>query len=103
MEDAHGNVLVFNGEIYNYAQLRPQLESEGVVFRTRCDTEVILHLYARHGDACVEHLNGMFAFALWDSRRQRLLLARDRVGEKPLYFANRDGRLIFGSEIKSLL
>src|SRR5688500_5777884 len=67
-----GEVLVFNGEIYNYPALRRRLSAEGVTFRTTCDTEVILHLYARHCDGCLEHLNGMFAFALWDPLRQRL-------------------------------
>jgi asparagine synthase (glutamine-hydrolysing) len=98
-----GTCLVFNGEIYNYPALRGELEREGVVFETNCDTEVILHLYRRHGDACVEHLTGMFAFALWDPDRRQLLLARDPIGEKPLYWAERSGVLVFGSEIKALL
>ena len=99
----HGEVLVFNGEIYNYPYLRDDLERQGVRFQTRCDTEVILRLYERHGIGCLEHLNGMFAIALWDPREQRLLLARDRVGEKPLYWAQASGTLIFASEIKALL
>jgi asparagine synthase (glutamine-hydrolysing) len=99
----HDECLVFNGEIYNYPALRRTLERDGTRFRTSCDTEVILHLYSRYGEACVDHLNGMFAFALWDGRRGRLLLARDRVGEKPLYWADVDGVLVFGSEIKALL
>jgi asparagine synthase (glutamine-hydrolysing) len=99
----HGECLVFNGEIYNYPALRDELERDGVRFRTSCDTEVILHLYARDGDRCLERLDGMFAFALWDQRRRRLLLARDRLGEKPLYWADRGGVLVFGSEIKALL
>jgi asparagine synthase (glutamine-hydrolysing) len=98
-----GEVLVFNGEIYNYPRLRERLEAEGVVFRTTCDTEVILHLYARYGEGCLDHLNGMFAFAMWDPRRERLFLARDRLGEKPLYWADVGGVLVFGSEIKALL
>ncbi|HEX2042510.1 MAG TPA: asparagine synthase (glutamine-hydrolyzing) [Acidimicrobiales bacterium] len=98
-----GTCLVFNGEIYNYPQLRDQLVGAGARFRTTCDTEVILHLYARHQDACLQYLNGMFAFALWDPARQRLLLARDRLGEKPLYWTEASGRLIFGSEIKAVL
>ena len=98
-----GTCLVFNGEIYNYPKLREELVAEGVRFRTTCDTEVILHLYARHQEQCVDHLNGMFAFALWDPARQRLLLARDRLGEKPLYWTEGSGRLIFGSEIKAVL
>jgi asparagine synthase (glutamine-hydrolysing) len=99
----HRECLVFNGEIYNYPKLRRELERDGVRFHTTCDTEIILHLYARHGDGCVDHLNGMFAFALWDEQRGRLLLARDRLGEKPLYYADCQGVLVFGSEIKALL
>jgi asparagine synthase (glutamine-hydrolysing) len=103
MFGAGGTCLVFNGEIYNYPALRRTLERDGVEFATTCDTEVILHLYERHGEACVDHLDGMFAFALWDPRAERLMLCRDRIGEKPLYWAERDGRLVFGSEIKALL
>lgn len=99
----HGECLVFNGEIYNYPALRRELERDGARFRTACDTEVILHLYARDGERCLERLDGMFAFALWDQRRRRLLLARDRLGEKPLYWADSGGMLVFGSEIKALL
>ena len=95
--------IVFNGEIYNHADVRVQLEAAGHVYRTRCDTETIVHAYEQWGDACVERLRGMFAFAIWDAPRRRLLLARDRLGVKPLYWTVRDGRLLFGSEIKSLL
>ena len=98
-----GEVLVFNGEIYNYPSLRESLEHEGVRFRTSCDTEVILHLYERYGRGCLEHLGGMFAFALWDPRTRELFFARDRVGEKPFYWADIGGTMIFGSEIKALL
>jgi len=94
--------LVFNGEIYNHADHRPRLEALGHRFRSRCDAEVVLHLYEEHGPDCVDHLRGMFAFAIWDSRRHRLLLARDRVGVKPLYFAALPSGLAFGSEIKAL-
>src|SRR6266581_7867099 len=94
--------LVFNGEIYNHADHRPRLEALGHRFRSRCDAEVVLHLYEEHGPDCVDHLRGMFAFALWDSRRRRLLLARDRIGVKPLYFAALPHALLFGSEIKAL-
>ncbi len=99
----HGEVLVFNGEIYNYPYLRRDLESDGVRFRTTCDTEVVLRLYERYGIGCLSHLNGMFAFALWDPREEKLFLARDRIGEKPLYWAAVAGSLVFGSEIKALL
>src|SRR6266567_3708838 len=94
--------LVFNGEIYNHADHRPRLEALGHTFRSRCDAEVILHLFEEYGPDCVDHLRGMFAFALWDSRRRRLLFARDRIGVKPLYFAALPRGLAFGSEIKAL-
>ena len=94
--------LIFNGEIYNHAAHRPALESRGHRFKSRSDAEVILHLYEEFGPECVHHLRGMFAFALWDSHRRRVLLARDRIGVKPLYFAALAGTLLFGSEIKAL-
>jgi asparagine synthase (glutamine-hydrolysing) len=94
--------ITYNGEIYNHAQLRPGLEARGHRYRTRCDTETILHLYEEEGERCVERLQGMFAFALWDRRRRRLLLARDRLGIKPLYYATTDRELLFASEIKAL-
>src|SRR5262245_46468032 len=86
LEPEHRAVLVFNGEIYNFLDLRRQLEGRGHVFRTASDTEVLLASYLEWGDQCVERLNGMFAFAVWDFRRRRLLLARDRFGKKPLYW-----------------
>jgi len=96
--------VVFNGEIYNFPALRADLESRGHRFRTHSDTEVIVHAYEEWGHACVERFRGMFAFAVWDTRARRLLLARDRVGIKPLYYAQpADGGLVFGSEIKSIL
>jgi asparagine synthase (glutamine-hydrolysing) len=96
-------VTVFNGEIYNYRSLREQLESRGHRLATASDTEVIVHLYEDFGEECVQHLRGMFGFAVWDVRRRRLFVARDRLGIKPLYYTQMDGRLIFGSEIKAIL
>ncbi len=96
-------VLTFSGEIYNFAELRQELMSHGHSFRTRSDTEVLLHCYLQWGHDCVERLNGMFAFGLWDGRRQELLLARDRLGVKPLYYAVRPDGVLFGSEPKAVL
>ena len=99
-----GSVLtVFNGEIYNYRHLRELLINRGHKLSTSSDTEVLVHLYEDYGDDFVQHLRGMFAFAIWDERHRRLLLARDRLGIKPLYFTQTDGQLIFGSEIKAIL
>src|SRR3954470_4354391 len=95
--------IVFNGEIYNHLAVREQLESAGHQYKTRSDTETILHAYEQWGDASVEHLRGMFAFAVWDASRRRLLLARDRLGVKPLYWTRAGDRLLFGSEIKAIL
>ncbi len=96
-------VLVFNGEIYNFKELSTMLESKGHRFKTKSDSEAILHLYEEDGDDCLQHLRGMFAFALWDARRRRLLLARDRIGIKPLYYRVANGRITFASELKALL
>ena len=95
--------VVFNGEIYNFVELRDTLASCGHRFRTRSDTETIVHAYEQWGDDFVNHLNGMFAIALWDEDRARLVLARDRAGIKPLYYAHANGALVFGSELKALL
>jgi asparagine synthase (glutamine-hydrolysing) len=95
--------IVFNGEIYNFQPLREQLLARGHVFRTRTDTEVIIHLYEEHGPECVRFLRGMFAFAIWDEQRRRLLVARDRVGIKPLYYCQTAEALHFGSELKSII
>jgi asparagine synthase (glutamine-hydrolysing) len=99
----HSVWVVFNGEIYNFQKLREELEGRGHVFSTHSDTEVIVHLYEEMGADCVTKLRGMFAIALYDEKRKSLLLARDRLGKKPLYYAVSDGRLYFGSEIKAIL
>lgn len=95
--------IVFNGEIYNYQELRKDLIGRGHAFKTQTDTEVIVHLYEEYGEGCVEKLRGMFGFAIWDERRETLFLARDRVGIKPLYYYLDEKRLVFGSEIKAIL
>jgi asparagine synthase (glutamine-hydrolysing) len=96
--------IVFNGEIFNYFELRVDLEASGHRFRTNCDTEVILHLYEDLGPACLEKMNGQFAIAIWDTRRRRLFLARDRLGVRPLFYTQTaDSTLLFGSEIKAIL
>jgi asparagine synthase (glutamine-hydrolysing) len=95
--------VVLNGEIYNFRELRADLERRGHTFSTATDTEIIAHLYEEHGTRCVEAMRGMFAFAVWDSRRRQLLLARDRLGIKPLYYVEAGGRLLFASEVKALL
>lgn len=96
-------VLVANGEIYNFVELRARLQAEGHKFGSGSDCETILHLYEEHGTDCVDHLRGMFAFALWDLRRGRLMLARDRMGEKPLYVYQSEEEILFASELRSLL
>jgi asparagine synthase (glutamine-hydrolysing) len=96
-------VLVYNGELYNFRELATELESKGHRFVSRADTEVVLRAFEEWGPACVERFNGMFAFAVWNSRERELVLARDRFGIKPLYYAETDGRLLFGSEVKALL
>jgi len=104
MFNEDGNVaVVFNGEIYNYLELRQILENAGHRFRSHSDTEAIVHIYEQYGPEGLEKLNGMFALAVWDRTRQQLLLARDRAGKKPLYYCERNGRLVFSSELASLL
>ena len=104
MSNEDGTVwITYNGEVYNHAALREELERKGHVYRSHTDSETILHLYEEEGPRCVERLEGMFAFAIWDARRRELLLARDRVGVKPLYYAQLAGGLLFASEVKGLL
>ena len=104
MKSADGRlVIVFNGEIYNYPSLRSELERSGVHFRTRSDTEVLLHLYERDGAEMVRRLRGMFAFGIWDSRKRGLLLARDPYGMKPLYTSDDGWTLRFASQVKALI
>lgn len=104
MANEDGSVMItFNGEIYNFTELRKELEEKGHVFRSRSDTEVIIHLYEEMGLECVKRLRGMFAFAIWDENKRHLLLARDRVGEKPLYYYLDSDQVVFGSEIVALL
>jgi asparagine synthase (glutamine-hydrolysing) len=95
--------LVFNGEIYNYEKLTTELKAKGHIFKTASDTETILHAYEEYGLDCVKHLRGMFAFALWDAKKKKLVIARDRVGEKPVFYAVIGDKLAFGSEIKAVL
>src|SRR5262249_13436779 len=95
--------IVFNGEIYNYQELRRQLEQKGHKFVTNTDTETIVHAYEEFGEQCVTKLNGMFAFAIWDRKENKLVLARDRLGVKPLYYYFDDRCFVFGSELKAIL
>jgi asparagine synthase (glutamine-hydrolysing) len=104
MSNTDGSLwITFNGEIYNHAARRAELEARGYRYRSRSDTETILHLYEELGDRCVEQLDGMFAFAIWDRRRNRLLLARDRLGIKPLYYGVTEEEIVFASEIKAII
>jgi asparagine synthase (glutamine-hydrolysing) len=104
MPNEDGTVwITYNGEVYNHAALREELEAKGHVYRSQTDTETIVHLYEEEGIRCVERLQGMFAFAIWDARKRELFLARDRLGIKPLYYARPAGGFLFGSEIKALL
>lgn len=96
-------VIVFNGEIYNHTIIRRDLEAKGHKFKTKTDTEAILHAYEEYGVDCVQHLNGMFAFSIWDENKKRLFIARDRIGIKPLYYYSDEKRFVFGSELKSIL
>ncbi len=104
MQSSCGDVtIVFNGEIYNFLELREPLAAEGYPFSSHTDTEVLIALYMKHGEQFLNDINGMFALAIWDNRSKKLLLARDRLGKKPLYYYNKDGYFIFGSELKALM
>jgi len=104
MHSADGNVvLTYNGEVYNFPELRKELEASGYTFKTHCDTEVIVYAWQAWGEDCVLRLRGMFAFAIWDREKQTLFLARDRLGIKPLYYSEtKKGQFIFSSELKAL-
>ncbi|TAJ14492.1 asparagine synthase (glutamine-hydrolyzing) [Patescibacteria group bacterium] len=102
-DNEHDTAISFNGEIFNYKDLRRELEQKGHQFTTNSDTEVILKAYSEYGDRCPEYLDGQFAFAIWDNKRKRLFMARDRFGEKPFFYSLRDGNFIFASEIKALI
>src|SRR5690348_7354523 len=104
MSSADGRIwLIYNGEIYNYRELRRGLEAAGHAFRTQSDTEVVLRAYEHYGEECPTRLNGIFAFAIWDGRKRRLFLARDHFGVKPLYYANTSRGVVFASEVKAIL
>jgi asparagine synthase (glutamine-hydrolysing) len=96
-------VVMMNGELYNYREVRAELEKDGFKFATKSDTEILPHLYQKYGDDLLDHVNGMYAFSLWDSRKKKLIIARDRFGEKPLYYGIFDGKLIWASEPKAML
>jgi len=95
--------ITYNGELYNFRALRAELEADGLTFRSDCDTEVVVAMYARHGAAMLDRMNGMFAFAIWDTEAEELFLARDRLGIKPLYYAQDGDSFVFASEIKAML
>jgi asparagine synthase (glutamine-hydrolysing) len=99
----HSVIVMMNGELYNYREVRADLEKRGHKFTTNSDTEILPHLYEEYGEALVDHLNGMYAFSLWDTRAKKLIIARDRFGEKPLYYGVFDGKVIWASEPKALL
>src|SRR6266568_3253789 len=103
VDPATGSTIVFNGEVYNFGELRRSLLAEGVALRSHSDTEVVLQLYLKHGPSCLLALEGMFALAIWDARSEALFMARDRLGVKPLYLKECNGGLIFASEIRALL
>ena len=96
-------IVMMNGELYNYREVRAELEKDGFKFVTKSDTEILPHLYQKYADDLLDHVNGMYAFSLWDSRRKKLIIARDRFGEKPLYYGVFDGKMIWASEPKAML
>jgi len=100
---SHSYALTYNGELYNFRELRRELETRGHTFRTQSDTEVLLHTYVEWGEECIQHLNGIFAFGIWDEHKQQLFLARDHLGVKPLFYTQRGSTILFGSELKALL
>ncbi|HEX8116290.1 MAG TPA: asparagine synthase (glutamine-hydrolyzing), partial [Pyrinomonadaceae bacterium] len=102
-DEEGGAWIVYNGEVYNYREVKRGLEARGHRFHTDCDTEVVLHAYLEYGEDCPKHLRGMFAFAVWDERKRELFLARDRVGKKPLLYAKTRDSFVFGSEFSALL
>ncbi|MGC2171991.1 MAG: asparagine synthetase B, partial [Candidatus Sulfotelmatobacter sp.] len=102
-DPATGNWIVYNGEVYNFREVRAKLEREGLCFSSGTDTEVILRAYAQWGEECLHEFRGMFAFAIWDAQRRRLFVARDPMGIKPLYFHHSDRHFIFSSEVRTLL
>src|SRR5258706_11647930 len=104
MSNADGSLwITYNGEIFNYIELRSQLIAAGHRFETQSDTEVILHMYAEKGEQCVEYFNGQWSFAIWDVRQQKLFLSRDRLGVRPLFYAQTSRSFVFASEMKSIL
>jgi asparagine synthase (glutamine-hydrolysing) len=102
-DPATQNWIAYNGEVYNFQEVRALLEQRGVTFSSHSDTEVVLKAYGDFGEKCLDHIRGMFAFAVWDHAAQRLFIARDRLGKKPLYYFQGDGFLLFASEVRALL
>ena len=102
LEDSGRYALIFNGEIYNFLEIREELVSKGHKFKSSSDTEVLLKAYAEWGESCVPKFNGMWAFAIWDNHKQELFLSRDRYGQKPLFYAQANGKFVFASEMKAI-
>ncbi|MCK5171890.1 MAG: hypothetical protein KAR47_00765 [Planctomycetes bacterium] len=102
IDEVTGSVIVYNGEVYNFKEIRKELEAMGVAFKSTCDTEVVLKAYRVWGSSCLSHFNGMFAFALYDMPAHRLFIARDRAGQKPLFYHKSQSKFMFASELKAL-